>query len=203
MPLDHFGQIDYRQCRGPSEGFFAQRTGRNDGSCSRGFECAPDCGPHAAYGVLVESRARDARTATECIFARLLGLGKRSDSPDNFARRVVYAASNGGGSLAAVEALTSMIRNICVRDMRDLSDIISDKNLFECLSDDSPRNEYMRVDANHRGFAMCLRVAGRMINGGLADECFGATRFHYADDIPGWAMSLGYIAQIDNILFYL
>ncbi len=117
--------------------------------------------------------------------------------------RVVYATSDGASSLAAVEAVTSMIQNICVKYMRELDDIISDKNIFECLEDSSPRNEFMRADATSRGFQMCLRVVQKMLCGNLDDMICGATRFHYADCEPAWATSIGYVAQVGDMLFYL
>lgn len=116
--------------------------------------------------------------------------------------RLVYAETDAS-SLAAVEALTSMIANICLKTQRDLDDIVSDKTIFGALDKKSPRHDLMLVDSQSRNFQMCLRVAQRMLNGALADSCSGATRFHHADDMPGWAMSRGYVAEIDNLLFYL
>lgn len=116
--------------------------------------------------------------------------------------RVVYAET-GASSLRAVEALTSMIANASRVNSIDPGDIASDENMFAVLKKDSVRHGCLTVDANNRGFQMCLRVVKKMLNGNLPDTCFGATRFHRDDEIPDWARARGYIAEIDNLLFYL
>lgn len=116
--------------------------------------------------------------------------------------RVAYAQS-GGRSLAGVEAIISMIKNISEKSGLDIEYIITDKNIFDALSENSPRHEMLGVCPNNRAFQMCLRVARRMLRGGLGDRCFGATRFHYTNQMPDWARARGYIADIDDILFYL
>ncbi len=116
--------------------------------------------------------------------------------------RVVYAES-GAQSLCGVEALTSMIKNLSDASGRCFSDLISDKMIFAALSEKSCRHERMYVQPTNRGFQMCLRVAKRMLRGGLKDSCYGAQRFHHADVMPDWARARGYIADIDGMLFYL
>lgn len=116
--------------------------------------------------------------------------------------RVVYAET-GASSLAAVEALTSMIANVCMKTHQDITDVINDKNRFESLNENSTRHKDLLVDAAKSGFQMCLRVVNRMLSGVLPDSCNGATRFHHDDVLPVWAMSIGYIDQIDGLLFYL
>ena len=119
------------------------------------------------------------------------------------AARVIYAETYPA-TLPAVEALTSMIQNIMIRCNRDLSDVVSDENIVSALDKKSLRHEYINVDVkNNRAFQMCLRVVSRMMHGGLVDSCFGATRFHHADEIPSWATSRGYIADVDGLLFYI
>ena len=91
-----------------------------------------------------------------------------------------------------------------IKTNRDLSDVVSDENIFDSLKADSPRHKYLQVDIkNNRAFQMCLRVVERMIHGRLGDTCFGATCFHRTDEMPDWATSRGYIADIDGVLFYL
>ena len=119
------------------------------------------------------------------------------------AARVIYAESFPS-TLPAVEALASMIKNIMTQSGRDLISVVSDKNIFDALDKNSPRYEYLNADAkNNRALQMCVRVVDRMVHGGLCDTCFGATRFHHADEIPDWATSRGYIADIDGLLFYV
>ena len=117
--------------------------------------------------------------------------------------RVIYAETYPT-TLPSVEAIASMIRNIMTQTNRDLIDVISDETIFDSLNANSPRHKYIDVDIkNNRAFQMCLRVVERMVHGGLADTCFGATRFHRADEMPDWARARGYIADIDGLLFYL
>ena len=119
------------------------------------------------------------------------------------AARVIYAESFPS-TLPAVEALASMIKNIMTQSGRDLISVVSDKNIFDALDKNSPRYEYLNADAkNNRALQMCVRIVARMVHGGLCDTCFGATRFHHADEIPDWATSRGYIADIDGLLFYV
>lgn len=116
--------------------------------------------------------------------------------------RVIYAETVAA-SLHVVEALASMISNASASTGRDVMDIISDKNMFESLNADSARHRLLKIDAQDRGFQMCLRVTKRMLRGGVTDCCHGATRFHRADLMPQWAVARGYIADIDGLLFYL
>ncbi len=116
--------------------------------------------------------------------------------------RIVYAET-GAQSLPGVEALTSMIQNYSNKSGIEISDLISDENIFRVLSDKSPYHERLVVCPIERGFRMCLRVAQRMLRGGLPDCCHGATRFHHANVMPEWARARGYIADIDGMLFYL
>ena len=102
-----------------------------------------------------------------------------------------------------VEALTSMIHNLSISSGKTFNQIVSDKSLFEALNENSKNNKLTRVQPDNNGFQMCLRVAMRMLNGSLSDCCYGAIRFHREDTLPEWAMSKGYIADIDGLLFYL
>lgn len=116
--------------------------------------------------------------------------------------RIVYAHTCAK-SLPLVEAFSSMIQNMSNKSGVDILEIISDKNIFDALDSRSPRNSYMNVSADNRGFQMCVRTVRRMLMGGLPDCCNGATQFHYCDVIPDWAVARGYIADIDGVLFYL
>jgi hypothetical protein len=116
--------------------------------------------------------------------------------------RLVYAETLCS-SLPVVEALVSMISNLCVTSKRELSDIIQDKTIFESLNNESLNHNRLMVDSNQNDFRICLRVVQRMLNGNLPDRCFGATRFHRNDVLPEWATSRGYIAEIDGLFFYL
>ena len=119
------------------------------------------------------------------------------------AARVIFAETYPT-TLASVEAMASMIKNIMDKSGQQLIDIVSDKNLFDSLNENSPRHQYINMDIkDNRALQMCVRVVERMIRGGLPDTCFGATRFHRTDEMPDWATSRGYIADVDGLLFYL
>lgn len=116
--------------------------------------------------------------------------------------RIVYAETNAE-SLSLVEAFTSMIYNIHIKYDKSFEDIANDENIFDVLNEKSKRHEYLNVPVIDRKFQMCLRVVQTMMHGNLRDYVFGATKFHHADVIPGWATSRGYIAEYADILFYL
>ena len=112
--------------------------------------------------------------------------------------RCVYAESLAS-SLPAVEALCVMIKNT----KRPIAEIANDESVFESLCKESTRHEKLLVDYDDKGFQMCLRAVRNMRNGILADKIFGATRFHRADISPEWANSIGTIAEIDGLMFYI
>lgn len=116
--------------------------------------------------------------------------------------RIVYAETSAS-SLAAVEAMTSMIQNKSQLTGQHICSIINNPDLFNSLDASSARHSLLNVLPTCRGFQMCLRVAGRMIMGTLPDMCRGATCFHHSDVMPDWARSRGYILDIDDLLFYL
>ena len=116
--------------------------------------------------------------------------------------RTVYAQS-GAKSLLGVQALTSMIKNISDKSGRQISDIVCDEKIFPVLSSAHPNHERLKDNADTRAMQMCVRVATRMLKGVLDDYCYGATIFHPSDTLPSWATCRGYIADIDDMLFYL
>lgn len=116
--------------------------------------------------------------------------------------RAIYAET-GASSLRVIEAMASMIANMVRLTERSPEDIVSDVDIFESGSPHSVRHHLLSVDAHDRGFEVCLRVTQKMMRGNLADACCGAARFHRDDMMPSWATARGYIAEIDNILFYL
>lgn len=116
--------------------------------------------------------------------------------------RIIYAETLAH-SLPVVEAMASVIYNIHMKFDKSFEDIINDNTVFDVLDKNSPRHEYINVSANDRKFQMCLRVVQKMIRGNLKDSVFGATKFHHANVLPQWAVARGYIAEIDDMLFYL
>ena len=116
--------------------------------------------------------------------------------------RIIYAETLAT-SLAITEAMASMIYNIHIKCNKSFEDIANDKDIFDSLNPESKRHQYLNVMANDKKFQMCLRVVQTMMRGNLHDSVFGATKFHHAHIIPQWAMSRGYIAEFDDVLFYL
>lgn len=116
--------------------------------------------------------------------------------------RIVFAETKAS-SLLVVEALTSMISNLAKKTSRTFEDIVEDSFIFESLNVNSENHKFLQEDAGSRAFQMCLRVAQRMLRGNLPDKSYGATMFHRANKIPAWATARGYIAEIDDLLFYL
>nr|MBQ0091480.1 cell wall hydrolase [Candidatus Enterousia merdequi] len=116
--------------------------------------------------------------------------------------RIVYAETKAE-SLQVVEAMASLIFNIHIKYDKSFEDIACDKNIFECLDENSERHQYFNVNADDKKFQMCLRVVQTMLHGNLRDCVFGATKFHHVDVIPDWAMARGYITECGDILFYL
>lgn len=115
--------------------------------------------------------------------------------------RIVYAHT-GGKTLPLVEAFTSMIKNLSTKTGQEISCLIRNASYFSVLNPDDKNHSCLNVSADDVKFQMCVRTAQRVLSGGLGDCCFGATMFHYSDNIPDWAMARGYIADIDGILFY-
>lgn len=115
--------------------------------------------------------------------------------------RIIYAETRAS-SLPAVEALASMIGNICKQSMCSLAFIAVDESTFECFLKNSARHSDMLIAEDDPKFQMCLRVAKRMTIGQLPDSVRGAVRFHREDSMPDWATDKGSIAEIDGLLFY-
>lgn len=116
--------------------------------------------------------------------------------------RIIYAETLAT-SLRITEAMASMIYNIHIKYKKSFENIANDSNLFDSLNVQSKRNKYLNVNIDDRKFQMCLRVVQKMMNGNLSDSVVGATNFHHADVMPDWAINRGYIAEFDDLLFYL
>ena len=115
--------------------------------------------------------------------------------------RIIFAET-GGHSLRAAEALASMIYNLHKSTNRELSEIITDKEIFECLNKNSTRYSLLTSDINSRGMQMCVRIVQRLSKGRIQSDIMNTTRFHREDLSPDWAALLGYVAEIDGLLFY-
>ncbi|MCL1892231.1 MAG: cell wall hydrolase [Alphaproteobacteria bacterium] len=115
--------------------------------------------------------------------------------------RIIYAETRAV-SLPAVEALCSMVGNLCRKSGRPLADIIADESVFESLDKKSQRHCDLLISSDDPKFQMCLRVVKRMAAHQLADTIRGAARFHRTENSPEWARNRGWVAEIDGLLFY-
>ena len=116
--------------------------------------------------------------------------------------RIIYAETSAA-SLQITEAMASMIYNIHIKYGKSYEDIANDSDLFESLKAESKRHEHFYVNTSDKKFQMCLRIVQKMMHGNLPDSVFGATKFHHADVMPQWAVARGYIAEFNDVLFYL
>ncbi len=116
--------------------------------------------------------------------------------------RIIFAETKGV-SLLAVESIAAMIQNIHKSNNTDFSEIAKDSKIFESLNKKSERHKYLYVDPQDRKFQMCLRVVQRMLKNRINDCVMGATRFHRGDVFPNWATSLGYVAETEDLFFYI
>ncbi|MBR3510877.1 MAG: cell wall hydrolase [Alphaproteobacteria bacterium] len=116
--------------------------------------------------------------------------------------RVIYAETSAS-SLQLVEAMASMVYNIYIKYNISFDDIADNEKIFSVLNSKSDRHENLTVIPTDKKFQMCLRVVQKMLNGNLRDNVFGATKFHHIDVMPDWARARGYIAEVDDVLFYL
>jgi len=116
--------------------------------------------------------------------------------------RIVFAETQAS-SLLAVESLCAMVCNLCVSTGRNIKDIVTDESIFESLSKKSARHQDLLIDSNSSAFQMCLRTVKRMLSGQLQNQIMNATKFHRVENLPDWAVPLGYVAEVDGLLFYL
>ena len=130
------------------------------------------------------------------------------ENPDN-TQNVLYklsrviCAETSASSLQLVEAMASMVYNIHVKYGTTFEDISENEKIFSCLNPKSIRHENLTIIPSDKKFQMCLRVVNKMLHGNLHDTVFGATKFHHVDVLPEWARARGYIAEFDDVLFYL
>lgn len=115
----------------------------------------------------------------------------------------VICAETSASSLQLVEAMASMVHNVHIKYGIDFEDIADNEKIFPVLNKKSVRHENLKINASDKKFQMCLRVVQKMMNDDLCDSVFGATKFHHTDVMPEWARARGYIAEFDDVLFYL
>ena len=74
---------------------------------------------------------------------------------------------------------------------------------FPCWNRNNPRHARLRdVPPGDGALAICRGVAARAIGGALPDPTGGATHFHDAAALPGWALGRPAAAEIGGLCFY-
>jgi N-acetylmuramoyl-L-alanine amidase len=74
---------------------------------------------------------------------------------------------------------------------------------FPCWNRNNPRHAAMvELAPGDGGLAICRRIAARAMGGGLPDPTGGATHWHDAALLPGWAIGQVPLAEIGGLMFY-
>lgn len=76
--------------------------------------------------------------------------------------------------------------------------------LFACWMPRHPRRAALLEAAGREdpALAICRRVAARAVAGALPDPTGGATHWHAAEALPGWALGQVPVAEIGGLVFY-
>jgi spore germination cell wall hydrolase CwlJ-like protein len=74
---------------------------------------------------------------------------------------------------------------------------------FPCWNRNHPRHARVRdIPPGDGALAICRRIAARAVAGTLPDPTGGATHFHDAAALPGWALGRPAAAEIGGFCFY-
>lgn len=74
---------------------------------------------------------------------------------------------------------------------------------FPCWNRNHPRHARLReIAPGDAALAICRRIAARALAGALPDPTGGATHFHDAQALPGWALGRPAAAEIGGLCFY-
>nr|WP_242481714.1 cell wall hydrolase [Paracraurococcus ruber] len=134
-------------------------------------------------------------------------------------------AEAGERPVRAIEALAAMVANRARRAMADAADCARFAPggrpgealamllaracrapfLFGCWRLGDPRRAALLAaaqGAEDAALAMCRRIAQRAVAGALPDHTGGATHWHAAEALPGWAIGQVPLAEIGGLVFY-
>jgi spore germination cell wall hydrolase CwlJ-like protein len=74
---------------------------------------------------------------------------------------------------------------------------------FPCWNPRHPRHARLAApDEESASLAVCRRVALRALAGVLHDPTGGATHWHRAEELPGWAIARVPVAEIGGLVFH-
>ncbi|MBX3454830.1 cell wall hydrolase [Ferrovibrio sp.] len=119
--------------------------------------------------------------------------------------RTLWGEARGEGE-AGMAAVAAVIVNRARRPGwwgRDIVEVCLRPWQFSCWNAGDPnRDKLLRVGAIDNSFAAALRIARLALAGALPDPTHGATHYHAADILPGWARGHEPCARIGRHVFY-
>lgn len=107
----------------------------------------------------------------------------------------------------AIEALAALVMNRVRAGLphwgQGVAGVCRAPFQFACWNRNHPRHARLReIPPGDPVFAICRRVAARALSGTLPDPTGGATHYHAAEAIPGWAIGRPAVAEIGGLCFY-
>jgi spore germination cell wall hydrolase CwlJ-like protein len=112
-----------------------------------------------------------------------------------------------GRPVRAIEALAALVMNRARAELPQwgtgVASVCRAPFQFPCWNRNHPRHARLReVPRDDPALAICRRVAARALAGALPDPTGGATHFHDALALPGWALGRAAVAEIGGLCFY-
>lgn len=107
----------------------------------------------------------------------------------------------------AIEAMAALVVNRARAGVphwgRGVAGVCRAPFQFPCWNRNHPRHAALReIPPGDGALAICRRVAARALAGSLPDPTGGATHFHDATALPGWALGRPAVAEIGGLCFY-
>jgi len=121
-------------------------------------------------------------------------------------------AEAGARAVRAIEAVAAVIANrarLAAQPRgpahwgRGVAGVCRAPFQFACWTPHHPRHRAM-LEAREAdpGLQICRRIAARAASGALPDPTGGATHYHAAEELPGWAVGRAPVAEIGGLVFY-
>ncbi|MDR1691223.1 MAG: cell wall hydrolase [Rickettsiales bacterium] len=112
---------------------------------------------------------------------------------------VLYKESRGL-PLKLKMAFAATIQNRIKRENyrnKTIYSIVTDENFYPNVC-----KKFSNCNMTNPEFALCSRLAGRVLRGSFDAPIYDATFFHHEKEFPALAHAKGHIAQINEYLFY-
>ena len=112
-----------------------------------------------------------------------------------------------GRPVRAIEALAALVMNRARAGVPHwgggVAGVCRAPFQFPCWNRNHPRHARLRdIPPGDGALAICRRIAARAVAGTLPDPTGGATHFHDAAALPGWALGRMAVAEIGGFCFY-